>query len=426
MINEALAYFKSEAGYQRLFTLFKKKYESLGRFGGTVKTADFTDEELEGIARFFGLTPSELRSKGKISISHFENHLQRTKFEEIRLKELLEAYFREPLRSNKEKRQAKENEQNQFLTELKSDFSALQFWLEYVQKKKPDTYWIYRLIESSSEEFVNWMHQLNQAITQMPYNYERLPMFSQRLTKDPHAFDLNTNLGKLFIHVLSVDSQKEGSVVVPTDSEGMNDLLLTYRLLRDDITNYVSCANLMAETKEGAQPMWEAAARVHSVMNVPLRELVKLTKAYPNNINKSVWIVENSGVFSSLLDQAPATPLICTHGQYRLAGLLLIDFLVKEGCTIYYSGDIDPEGLGMAERLLNRHPQHVRLWKMNVNDYLASLSELELPEERLSKLNRISTPTLIPVIEEMRQRKKAGYQEALVNEMVSELIAKNN
>lgn len=48
-------------------------------------------------------------------------------------------------------------------------------------------------------------------------------------------------------------------------------------------------------------------------MNMPLRELLKIDKVVPAE-GSQVYIVENSGVFSSLLDIVPNAPLACTHG----------------------------------------------------------------------------------------------------------------
>ncbi|WP_163971841.1 TIGR02679 domain-containing protein [Oceanobacillus halotolerans] len=340
MIKEALAYFSGDRGYRRLFSLFKKKYESLGRIGGTVKLDQFTMDELEAIVRFFGVTASGLKQKGKLSLEGFERQLRSTKFDGISLKELLEAYFKEPLVSNKEKKQVKDRQQAQLLDQLEADFPKLASWIDHLRKKTPDTYWVYRLMDESYESFSQMLHHLEVALRHLPTQFERLPIFSQRITRNPHAFDLNTNLGKLLIHVLAVEHDQDDFSVVPADSEGINDLLLKYRILRDDITNYVTCANLIADTEEGLHPMWEAAATTHSVLNIPLRELIALARVYPARKNKDVWIVENSGVYSSILDQSPEAPLICTHGQFKLSALLLLDLLVREGCMLYYAGDL--------------------------------------------------------------------------------------
>ena len=329
MMNEALNYFREDARFEQLFKLFKKKYESLGRIGGTVKIDSFHEKELDAIAKFFGVTIQELRRKGKVSLIEFEKQLKRTRFSEIELKELLEEYFGEPLISNREKKQLELEQQAQYITMLKHQFPRLKFWLEYLEHRSPDTFWIYRLLQDNPEVFQEEAKYLERAYVNLPTNYERLPLFSQRITRDPHAFDMNRNLGKLFLHILAVDQKTEDYVVLPVDTESINSLLFEYRLLRDDITNYVTCANLLAEREDGVHPLWEAAVKTKSVMNTPLRELLNLTKVYPADEEKRVWIVENSGVYSSILDHVPGVPLICTHGQFKLAVFALLDKLVE-------------------------------------------------------------------------------------------------
>lgn len=51
--KEAAAFFRSERAFHRLFVEMKRKYESLGRVGGTVSLQSFSDEEREAIAAFF-------------------------------------------------------------------------------------------------------------------------------------------------------------------------------------------------------------------------------------------------------------------------------------------------------------------------------------------------------------------------------------
>ncbi|GAE94831.1 hypothetical protein JCM21714_4025 [Gracilibacillus boraciitolerans JCM 21714] len=421
MIEDAIHYFAGDKTYRRLFLLFKAKYKSLGRVGGTITVDAFTDKELEVIGRFFGKTGSELRQKGKISLEQFNRQLNKTRFAGIDLQQLLEAYFDETLISNKELQQRKEQKVQDSIKELKDHFPELRFWLEYIQHKTADTYWIFRLIEKDFDQFQRMLRQLASAFSQIPEKYERLPMFSQRITRNPHAFDLNTVLGKLLIHLLSLNSNKGEQVVVPSTSEAINDLLLQYQLLRDDITNYVTCANLLAETKQEVHSMWKAAAETQSVLNVPLRELIKVERVFSSGKQNIIWIVENSGVFSSLLDEVPHISLICTHGQFKLAAFILMDLLVQEGYQLRYAGDIDPEGISMAAKIVERYPQHAYPWKMTVDDYHLSMSDNQLSEERINKLDAVNVNSLQPVINELKTYKKAGYQEALVVEMVEEL-----
>ncbi|WP_445492526.1 DUF2399 domain-containing protein [Niallia sp. 03133] len=80
-----------------------------------------------------------------------------------------------------------------------------------------------------------------------------------------------------------------------------------------------------------------------------MKELAKVTEALPATGNK-VWIVENSSVCSTIMDTVSDAPIICTHGQLRAASWRLLDLLTDAHCTLYYSGDLDPEGILIADR----------------------------------------------------------------------------
>ncbi|WP_070121705.1 TIGR02679 family protein [Bacillus marinisedimentorum] len=418
-LQEALDYFGGDPGFHRLFSLFKKKYESYGRIGGSVRLTNFQEKEIKSIARFFGDDVDRLKAKGTITLLSFERKLQETKFEGLGLLDLLQGYFDEPLVTKKEAKEQKQLEQQKKLARLSAEFLNLSFWFRHLQSRSPDTYWINRLLDE--ERFADYCRTLSRAMAKLPADYERLPVFSQRIAGNPHAFDLSTELGKLWIHVLHVKRGAENMSAPPADTESINDLLMDFNLLRDDITNYVTCANITAETEKGEHPMWKAASETASVMNVPMRELLKVRKVYPQNRKSKVWIVENSGVFSSLLDAVPHAPLICTHGQFKLAALRLLDMMVASGCKLSYAGDFDPEGLAMAVRLKERYRDNIEYWRMSFDSYKKSNPTVSISEERLFKLNSLTEPGLSDVVDEMKRLKRAGYQEALLEIMINDL-----
>ena len=47
-------------------------------------------------------------------------------------------------------------------------------------------------------------------------------------------------------------------------------------------------------------------------------------------------------------------PLVCTYGQVKLSGIILLNLLVDSGYKLYYTGDIDPEGIQIADKLKQR------------------------------------------------------------------------
>ena len=131
-------------------------------------------------------------------------------------------------------------------------------------------------------------------------------------------------------------------------------------------------------------------------MNVPLRELLAVESLYPSTSSKKVHIVENSGVFSSIIDEVPQVPLICNHGQFTLATWKCLD-LFDESTQFPFiiASDMDPEGIGMANRLIERYGNRVILWKMDAKSYEKAVSsDNDLTFRRIQQLKGLKSPML--------------------------------
>ena len=158
------------------------------------------------------------------------------------------------------------------------------------------------------------------AFTSLPSEgeFERLPFFSQRITGNPHYFDSNGPEEKILLHWMYVDQVLHGNTdgVMPKTAGEKNDLLAEYGIMKDDLWNFVTCQGLLAANGNGVHPVWQAAVSTKTVMNVPMKELTKIERIWPATGTK-VWIVENSGVCSTLMDAIQDAPIVCTHGQLR-------------------------------------------------------------------------------------------------------------
>ena len=407
-LKAILSYFTSQSVYPKLFKAFREKFESYGRLSGTVKLDIFPEDELEELAQFIGTTTDALRKSKTLRLTQFEQALKATKFGNLTLLEILEAYYKESFVSKKDKALQQLNEENSRMSDWRLAYIELEDWFDVVQTRTMDVQWILRLMREA--DFEQKLILLKDAIRLLPSDYVRLPFFSQRVTGNPHTFDLHTVEGKLLLHVLRVKSGEMASTLSST--EEVNELLLKHFILRDDLSNDVSVANLIGFTNGTNHPMWKVACETRSAWNVPLREVLKVDEVRPA-IGKGVYIVENSGVFSTLLDAEETVPLVCTHGQFKLAALKVMDMLVSAGCELHYAGDFDPEGLNMAQRLLERYPESCHLWRMDVDSYDASQPTEDITS-RLNKLASIQHPLLMPIANQMKQSGKAGYQEALL------------
>lgn len=280
----------------------------------------------------------------------------------------------------------------------------------------------------------------------------------------------------------SVESQTT-PLAAPLGAEDVTELLAHFGIIRDDLLNFVTCTGILAfvetddtvicavpgATLRTTQPRplatWAAACREGAVLNVPLRELVKAQSFRPfevcmgPGINRdagqavsggqaehcdqtvhagpAVFVIENSGVFSAVLDavldhtsgqvsDGPAPhirrpPMICTHGQFKLAAWIILGKLATGGSTLFYSGDFDPEGLHMVQRLMDRFPGSVQPWRYELQDYRRCMPETPLPADRLARLQAVTAPGLLPAKEAILAEQKAGYQERLIDALAADI-----
>ncbi|MDQ0243254.1 uncharacterized protein (TIGR02679 family) [Bacillus fengqiuensis] len=422
-MNNDVQIFQEEPGFLPLFTLFKEKYRSLGRIGGTVGIGHFSREEVESIAGFLGLSVDVLLEKGKVSLLAFEKVLLHTPFAHYSFIQLLEEVLQEPILTKNEEQGIVQEKEKYFFRSLSATLPDGRWWWDWIQSKSPDTRWIWSLYKQDEADLMQTLSSVFIAFQTLSNDrpYVRLPLFAQRTTGNPHFFDYDQTAGKLLLHCMSVDQCQKGlrTAGLPKGTEEINELLGQYGLMRDDLWSFVTCRGLIAKNEKGIHPVWKAAAETDTVLNVPIKELLKINKAWTAKGNR-VWVVENSSVCSTIVDEVPAAPIICTHGQFRTASWVLLDLLIEAGCHLYYSGDLDPEGIAMAYRLKERYADRVTFWRMDESSYEKSGSEEDI-SSRLTRMESITSPELDAVINAMKRRKKAGYQEALITELISDI-----
>ena len=204
--------------------------------------------------------------------------------------------------------------------------------------------------------------------------------------------------------------------------------------------NYVTCFGLAAFDQKQEFSYWREAAQTGAPLNAPLREIVRVARfcpallpvreKKPGQREFIVFVVENSGVFSALLDEMtadwkvpPLPPLVCLQGQLKLAAWTLLDRLVDSGALLYYAGDFDPEGLQIAEKLLLRYPGRVQLWRMSPADYWQANPSQTIEPLRLAKLQSIQEKALAVLAKTIADRKLAAYQETLLDKLLADIKA---
>lgn len=439
---DAANFFRGEPGFTRLLALLIKKYASLGRVGGSVKLEKLSAEEADSLSAFFRRHYVAQQSV-VIFFADFSAALEQTRFTGIDVLDFLSAYQGGPLLTNEEVLKEKQFKKEKLFTRFMERYpqELCRKWLIAIKEKSPGTRRVHLAYEQDVQGLERNLEVILEALCNLPEKYERLPLFARRISGDPHALDNDTEAGRLFLDALNIIVAGEKETVAVGESEVWrstveeeNELLYTFGLLRDDVLNFVTCAGLLAtgddSGKEWDMTYWRQAWQAGAVLNIPLREMIKVKYLFPAlNVageKKHVFVVENSGVFSSLADifsqQGLALPpLLCMHGQFKLTCWAAIERLVAGGCTIWYSGDFDPEGLFMAGRLLARYPGSVRLWRYSVEDYMESLSQVALGSERLNKLAAIPWIECADLVQKIKEVGRAGYQEGLVAKLATDM-----
>jgi len=441
IIDEALGYFRQSPALERLLELFREKYYSLGRVGGKIRLDGLGDKDRESLG---GLLGRELSQHDEVYVSaqEMEKALGQTRFASISLQDLVFAFAGGVVLSSREEKERFKAEQDCFFGELirECDFMEGRTWLEHIHQKGTGSRSVHQAYVKDRNRLRMQLLQVLQALREVPCSYERLSVFAARITGDPHGFDLDAETGKLLLAALQYlsRSREEKAEKAEKACSGelsyaeKGELMASFGIIRDDILNFVPCTGLLAYEKKGKPPLltWKHACAEQVVLNVPLREITRLGAVEPalQAISpagkKVVFVVENAGVFSAILDQFTGCshpPLVCTHGQFNLAALMLLDLLVQGGSQIFYSGDFDPEGLQMAQQLLRRYGDSAVPWRYTPGDYRNSSPPKPLSPGALKKLQSVTEADLLPVKTEMIAMGKAGYQEQIIPALVEDM-----
>ena len=83
---------------------------------------------------------------------------------------------------------------------------------------------------------------------------------------------------------------------------------------------------------------------------------------------------------------------------------------------------MDPEGIGIAERLWRKYPQNIHIWRMDPQDYFDARSEEKIEGWRMKKLQNITHPVLRETSYNIQKNGKASYQENLLEKLAQDIL----
>lgn len=417
MMNEEFCQYLSDNEFSEFMQLWKKQYEKYGTCKGSIDLV-LNDSNRECISGLMGKAYYGVDCV-HITFRQLQKAMLNTKYENCDFNEVLKMYFNQRVLTNKYRQEQEQMRvQNIFKQFFKQEGKSQQ-WIYNTYTNRDSVY--IRIVQASKEneqKCINTVCVVMKALNHLPMwknKKENISIFASYHTKNPHAFDKNTFAYYLMMHgivyFLKVDFPK-------TNLE-QNEILYRAGLYQDGISNYCSVARLQA-FNENNQPHlgWTGFYDSYEALNVNMDNLLHI---HFITCCDRVYIVENPSVFQALLkkikkEKIEKIGLVCTNGQLNYSAYLLLDILVNSNIEIYYSGDMDPEGLLIADKIKQRYPS-IKLWCYDVRQYEISKSKEQATDQRMHMLDALKDETLIRIGKCISENKnRVGYQENMIEE----------
>lgn len=405
-------YFKNKKGFERLLNKIYKKYYSTSKLSGTIKLDKITNIEAIELSSFFGERFSE-NDTITISIKKFISIMDNTKFENFSLKTLLEEYLNKKLITKEEEITAiKDNEIKFYEDLINSIDNPAKSWLNYTIKYKKGAYSIFKKMYNNDIQFLKkCIINTANLINNLPKAKELLPIFSSKITNDPHYLDLDTTQNTIFIYALSYYD----NTPFPVSRKEKIDLLFKYNIEIDNFSNNIITYNLLSSRKSIIDFQNESLIlNINNILN---------TKDFFAIDNKA-YIIENPSILSEIMIQKVKKTVIISSGFPNTCLYLLVDKLLQSKTQLYYSGDLDPEGLLIAQKLKQIYKDKITLFCYSNIDYELGVSRKQVSSKRLSILKNITETDLQEAKNRLLLQKFASYQENNKNRIIE--YVKNN
>lgn len=418
-----------EKDFKRLFTEMKKKYKKYGRVTGKIKLENLNESEViafEEIGKFFNLGESI-----NFNLKELKQFLSDSIYSEFELETILFDYFGNEFIKNADKKELESYEREEYFNDIINKFKDSVAY-DYLYVICFENKSIYKTVSLRYNEDKKSLKQelffVGKALNSLPYlndGFQNIAMFSELITGDPHYFD-ETEKHFIFlfegIKYIKNISRKINSVVEK------NKLFFEVGLIKESIFNSITIYGFrgIRSDKEESKIL-NSALEEKEYLNLSINNLNSIEYFKP--ISNQIYIFENPSVFTYVFDYLKKsnqnTPaLICTAGQLNFSAYQFFDKLMKckksKEILIYYSGDIDPEGMLIADNLLKRY-EEIKLLAYSKDTYLQYLSGQEISERSLKKLDSLSNKELMETAQVMRVKKEKAYQERFVGKILEKI-----
>lgn len=425
---ECAAYFKGQKAYDRCMKELKKKWKSYGRAAGKITLERTSEEERRAVGGivgkvFYGDTI-------QFSFLEFEQGLQKTRFAPVDVKELLEEYFGEPLLTTQERQKKEQEKKDCFFERLFRHFESyggkgetVYLWLRAMTVERKFGYQLLMRElgkeEGAAETLVKNVGNAIMKLQEMKDTDEecQLAVFAAAISGNPHYFDRDTAAGLLLVHGICYCEDAE----MPQNAHQWRELLTCVSIVPDNVSSMVHAYGLRLQTEEGWHPAYDAFCRRKESYVITMEQMKGIIGVQA--LGGVVYVVENEMVFSYLLHNLKKQEytLLCTSGQPRFVAQVLISYILTSGTEIYYNGDIDPDGIRIADRLWKKFGEHFHIWRMGPLDYERSLSKEDISDIGKAKIIAISHPVLKKTAKYMEEKQLTAYQENMLKELLKDM-----
>lgn len=456
LINRKTArQYYSDPLFRQLLDAVFKKYRGQNGVKGNAKFRVASVEEATRLQNFFGNRLKRMikvDTEVEVPLKIFEEELQLGY--KLDIQELYQVLYHEELLTNAEKKQLKNTKWTGLFDEVRikfnlqtdMEFGAKSFsWLDRLEKGSAAGYRVLLSAFNKGEDSVGILIKCVDAlrwllvkpgilIKELATSTGRImiPIFSNKVTQNPHAFDWKEPAGRLLWYALyDIYNEKVKTGLIPVNDSLMvpeymqkRQIYRHFMLMDDDISSisYVFAKHFIT----GLSPRPISLKEIESCNIFPFYTSLLIFEnpsVFSYLVDEIVHFLNINGLsFEQIFDHFPV--LVCTSGQPQHASKEFIRRCLNTNpnCVIYYSGDIDLPGVQMMRALESEIEVNFRALKMDVMTYnkFANSRNLTLSTQDKKVLSKNQN--------ELEQAMwKFGvkvYQEALVAELKEEVIGK--
>ena len=360
----------------------------------------------------------------------FEQGLQKTRFAPVDMKAVLEEYFGEPLITTQGQQREDQERRKRFLDRSCGYFEenagreavALVWLRKMISEKKYGYQLLMREYAKGEKQAELLVRNVGNAVMKLKEltdkeNEYPLAVLAAEITDNPHYFDRSTTAGLLFVHAICCCENME----LPEDAHQWRKLLMQVSIVPDNISSMVHGYGLRLLTKQGWHGAYDAFCERKEPYVITMENMKGIIGVQA--VGEKTYIVENEMVFSYLIHNLKNSDytLLCTSGQPRSVAQVLIPYILASGSNICYNGDIDPDGICIADRLWKKFGDRIHIWRMSPEDYDKSLSKERIGDIGRAKLENIGHPILMKTAACMKEKQLAGYQENMLKELLEDM-----